>query len=219
LVPALGARGAAALQSAFISDTVRKARELSSQADCFLFLTDRSYLLPLPPEFHRLLQQGRDLGARLSRAFERLLANHRFAVIIGTDSPELSPLLLLRAMHELESSDAVLGPCPDGGFYLIGLRRAPRARRKGLFHSVRWGTSRAFRDMARNLSESGLITAVLEPLPDVDRPADFMLLRKKLKRHLALRRLAPATWRLISGKQKAESRKPFLRLLIPLSVR
>jgi len=71
--------------------------------------------------------------------------------------------------------------------------------------------------MARNLSESGLITAVLEPLPDVDRPADFMLLRKKLKRHLALRRLAPATWRLISGKQKAESRKQKALLKIAYS--
>lgn len=195
---ALGARGAAALQSAFISDTVRKARELSSQADCFLFITGRSDLFPSLPEWRRLRQQGRDLGARVGRAFVRLFAHHRFAVIIGTDSPELSPLLLRRAMRELETSDAILGPCPDGGFYLIGLRRLPRARRKGLFHGIRWGTSRAFRDMLRKLSERSLMTAVLEPLPDVDRPADLMLLRKKLKRHLALRRLAPATWRFIS---------------------
>jgi hypothetical protein len=61
--------------------------------------------------------------------------------------------------------------------------------------------------MLRNLTERGLITAVLEPLPDVDRPADLTSLRKKLERHRALRRLAPAAWRLISGKQKAESRK------------
>ncbi len=202
---ALGARGAAALQSAFISDTVRKARKLSSLADCFLFVTGGSDLFPSLAECRLVRQQGRDLGARLSRAFARLFRNHRAAVIIGTDSPELSSRLLRQAMRELETSDAVLGSCPDGGFYLIGLRRSPRARWKGLFHSIRWGTSRAFRDMARNLSERGLITADLEPLLDVDRPADLVLLREKLQRRRSLRRLAPATWRLISGKQKAET--------------
>lgn len=120
-------------------------------------------------------------------------------VVIGTDSPLLTPRILRLALDELRVCDAVLGPCPDGGYYLIGLRaRADQNMRalgrRGVFARVRWGSAFAFRDTLRNLVRSGLSCSVLEPLGDVDRPPDWRRLARELARSPVARRLAPATW-------------------------
>lgn len=140
-------------------------------------------------------QQGADLGERLGRAFRLLLTHHPRALVMGTDSPTLGAHRLRQALRELSCCDAVLGPCPDGGYYLIGLRRFSSA----LFRGVRWGTQFAFRDTLRNLTECHFSCSVLEPLPDVDHPADFRRLAKSLSSNLRLRRLAPATWSFVKG--------------------
>jgi len=196
LWPLLGQEGAAALQAALLSDAVRKAVALGGVAR-YLFVLARG---PLGFAGRRearaknhtytvAAQQGRDLGQRLERAFGRMLRQHGRVLVIGTDSPELSRRILRQALEELRCCDAVLGPCPDGGYYLIGLRRLKR----GLFRGVRWGTSFAFRDTLRNLTERHFSCSILEPLPDIDRPADFRLLSKSLSLSPQLRRLAPAT--------------------------
>jgi glycosyltransferase A (GT-A) superfamily protein (DUF2064 family) len=61
-------------------------------------------------------------------------------VVIGTDSPLLPPRFLREALAELQACDAVLGPCPDGGYYLIGSRRLDAST----FCGIRWSTPHAF---------------------------------------------------------------------------
>ena len=137
LIPLLGPRGAAELQSALILDTTRKVSKLARSAARWLFLAGGAF-----PDFPDrnlwtvVQQRGRDLGERVERAFRQVLRGHRAAVIVGTDSPLLSPRLMRLALAELRVCDAVLGPCPDGGFYLVGLRRIV----PGLFRGVRWST-------------------------------------------------------------------------------
>jgi glycosyltransferase A (GT-A) superfamily protein (DUF2064 family) len=137
------------------------------------------------------------LGGRLAHAFQKLLRRHAVAVVIGTDSPTLAPRVLRTARCELRVCDAVMGPSPDGGFYLIGLRRTERAKAGDLFRSVRWGSAFAFRDTLRNLLGHGLACSILEPCADVDRPEDFRRLVRELAGSRALRRGAPAVWRFV----------------------
>jgi uncharacterized protein len=194
LIPLLGAEGAARFQAALISDTIGKVATLRKSAAGYLFYSGAGAIeFPLRRslEYHR--QHGRDLGMRLARAFKFLLRTHGCAVIIGTDSPELAPRLLRQAFRELVVCDAVLGPCPDGGYYLIGLRRFD-AR---IFRKIRWGTRFAFRDTRQNLVHKNFSCSVLEKCPDVDRPADFKRLARDMKETRALRVLAPATWRFV----------------------
>lgn len=146
-------------------------------------------------------QRGPHLGERLQHSFRTLLRKHPLAVVIGTDSPELSVRTLLRAFRELHASDAVLGPCPDGGYYLVGMRRrggggiAQQSER--FFYGVRWGTLRALSDTLRSFTRHGLSCALLDPLEDIDRPEDFKRLKKRMAASRPLRRRAPATWQFV----------------------
>ncbi len=202
LAPLLGPEGAALFQATMVCDVVRKVASLRGVSP-YLFFAGRTPLAwmnchgsrPEMKSYALVPQQGADLGERLERAFRQLLGCHPCALVIGTDSPALSPRRLRQALRELRCCEAVLGPCPDGGYYLIGLRRFTR----DLFRDVRWGTSFAFRDTLRNLVERRLSCSVLEPLPDVDRPADFWRLSKALSLSPQLRRLAPATWSFVNG--------------------
>lgn len=140
-------------------------------------------------------QRGKDFAERLARAFRDLLRTHPKAVFIGTDSPELSLRLLRRAIRELEACDAVLGPCPDGGYYVIGLRRFDAK----LFIGVRWGSRFTFRDTVRNLIRRRFSCSILDFCPDLDRPEDFTRWAREMKTRPSLRRLAPAAWRFVRG--------------------
>ena len=199
LAPLLGSEGAARLQAALLCDAVRKVAMLRGVAR-YLFFAGRAPSTwtncgRRPVASYMLMpQQGADLGERLAGAFRQMLGRHPSALVVGTDSPTLSAHRMRQALHELSCCDAVLGPCPDGGYYLIGLRRFSSE----IFCGVRWGTRFAFRDTLRNLIGRHFSCSVLEPLPDVDRPADLLRLAKSLSHRPELRRLAPATWSFVS---------------------
>lgn len=95
--------------------------------------------MPAAP-VHRVPQVQGDLGARMAAAFRYCFDRAAFPVLIGTDAPSLPMEWLERAWRALESSDLVLGPAKDGGYYLIGLR----AEQPALFADVAWGTDRVF---------------------------------------------------------------------------
>src|SRR4051794_38213113 len=82
------------------------------------------------------LQGGGDLGARLERIFCRALGIAPAAIVVGADSPMLTSDHLQHALRALVDYDAVIGPCYDGGFYLLALRKCPR----GLFSTLPWST-------------------------------------------------------------------------------
>lgn len=191
----LGPDGAADFHRALVLDALHKVAALKDDPARYVFTAGGS----LPEEmvsvgFERRRQQGRDLAQRLNRAFTELLRQHSRVVIIGTDSPTLVPSVLRLALRELRVADAVLGPCPDGGYCLIGLRRTCR----GLFSGLRLETEFAFADTLRSLLVHGFSCSVLEPCPDVDRPEDLAALKKSLIKSPAARRLAPQTWRFLS---------------------
>jgi len=199
LIPMLGANGAAELHRALVFDALHKVGKLKARADPYLFISGGEFPdETVPGVFEIRRQQGRGLAQRLDRAFADLLGRHPRAIIIGTDSPQLPPSTLRLALEELQTMDAVLGPCPDGGFYLIGLRRTAR----GLFNSVRMGTRFAFRDMLGNLLARGFSCSVLELYPDIDRPRDLAALKKSLAENPGLRRLMPHTRQFLAKRPK-----------------
>jgi uncharacterized protein len=77
----------------------------------------------------RLIEQGAgELGQRMGRIHAALLDRHDFALLVGADTPQLSPAMLAEAGEWLASEEArlVMGPARDGGFWLLGSNRSPR---------------------------------------------------------------------------------------------
>ncbi len=200
LIPLLGARGAAAFQVALISDAIRKVEGLGRRVAAYFFLAGggRTPVASWGSHTTLMVQRGAGLGERLERAFRQLLCRHGSAVIIGTDSPTMPPQTLREALGELRFCDAVLGPCPDGGYYLIGLRRL----RLGMLRGIRWGSAFAFRDTLRQLLQQGFSCSVLGTFRDVDRPGDVERLRRALVQRRGARRVAPSTWRFFKQYSK-----------------
>ncbi len=121
-------------------------------------------------------QSGDDLGQRLSRALAGC-EPERPMVILGADSPDLPIECVREAFRVLHAgAHGVLGPTPDGGYYLIGLRR-PHPE---LFRNIPWSTDRVLRETMDRAHEAGVRLHVLEPWSDVDRIDDLRQLRRRL---------------------------------------
>lgn len=114
--------------------------------------------------------QGRgDLGDRMGRIFR--CAGQGPLVIIGADIPGITPKHIGEAFDALADHDAVVGPAPDGGYWLIGLRRGTRAVPKTLFQNVRWSSAHTLEDTLKSLG--GLRVAQIATLRDVDTASDL----------------------------------------------
>lgn len=74
----------------------------------------------LPRGFEVVPQRGAALDERLAHAFADIGGP---AVVIGMDTPQVTPDVLTRAARALGDGDAVFGPAADGGWWLLGLRR------------------------------------------------------------------------------------------------
>lgn len=137
------------------------------------------YFRALAPDFDLLLQNGSDLGERLNAALSHCLANgFERAVIMDSDSPTLPPEYAARALSALDENDVVLGPCVDGGYYLIGLKKSsPR-----LFLEVKMSTPFVVRDTLELARAEGLRTALLPEWYDIDTVSELEQLRAELSR-------------------------------------
>ena len=121
----------------------------------------------LPPGFELVPQCEGGLGARLAAAFA---GRERPALLIGMDTPQVSPELLGESLQRLRSpgTDAVLGMAEDGGYWAIGLRQ-PRA---DVFDGVPMSRADTGAHQRRRLDQLGLTVGELPPLRDVDRFED-----------------------------------------------
>jgi uncharacterized protein len=115
-----------------------------------------------------MMRQGEgDLGARMRRLFTRLPPGP--VVVVGSDTPSIRPAHIALAFRLLGQADAVFGPAPDGGYWLVGLKRTPRLLAP--FARVRWSGPHALSDTRANLK--GKRVALAACLSDVDRAEDL----------------------------------------------
>jgi rSAM/selenodomain-associated transferase 1 len=178
LIPALGAAGAAVLHERLVDHALATAVEAAVGPVELCGAPDVSHpALVALARLHgaALADQGPgDLGERMLAAFRRTLAGAPAAVLIGSDCPALTAQHLRAAAAALTGGDdAVLAPAEDGGYVLIGLKRAPAA----LFERMRWGESAVMAETRARLAALGLRSRELETLWDVDRPEDLARLR------------------------------------------
>jgi uncharacterized protein len=179
LCPPLLPGDAAALAECFLLDRIEQLGEVRDGDPMVAFAPpDReAELRRIVPAGVRLVrQQGADLGARLDRVLSDLLAEgYRGAIAVDADSPTLPTAYLDHACAALidDTADVVLGPCEDGGYYLIGLRHPAAA----LFAAMPWSTSAVASETIARARRLGLRLSLLSTWFDVDRGEDLARLR------------------------------------------
>lgn len=128
--------------------------------------------LTLPADVDRRRQIGPDFGSRLSSAVERTFAEQDGPVVlVGSDVPDLEARHLRRTLEILDEDpdSVVIGPSPDGGFYLLAAARPLAAT----LSEVQWRCRRTLRSLKRALRRRGRKVVLLPPLADLDRRADL----------------------------------------------
>lgn len=120
-----------------------------------------------PRHFTRIAQGQGDLGARMARIMRERPPGP--VCIIGADIPGIRRRHIVGAFKKLGRYQGVFGPAPDGGYWLVGMKRA--MGQNGAFENVRWSTKHALADSRASLK--GMKIAMIDQLQDVDTVQDL----------------------------------------------
>lgn len=177
LIPTIGAHAAAVLQERLTERAVTTALTANvgpvtlwcapdSTHTTFLKLVGRMRIALKP-------QPEGDLGARM---FAATAACNGPALVIGTDCPALTEVHIRRAANALrDGADVILIPAEDGGYVLIGTRKAHPA----LFADIHWGTKTVLAETRARIIGLRLVLAERPPLWDVDTENDIARLERE----------------------------------------
>ena len=180
LCPPLSLEEATALHSSFVMDTIERISKVlgKSLIDHFVACDpsiEHPFFKTLRSKYRiELLQQrGQDLGDRMVGTMQELFTrDYSCVIIIGSDLPTFPTREISRAFRLLDEHDCVLGPCPDGGYYLIGLRQ----QCPDLFSNIPWGTEAVLDRTKEKAVAHNLKLGFTDPCSDVDTPEDLCVL-------------------------------------------
>jgi len=116
-------------------------------------------------------QKGNTLGERMSNAFQQTLQRKdcKRCIIIGTDCPEIDATLIESVFEILKEKDIVIGPCKDGGYYLLGMSGFV----PDLFVDIDWSTDQVFIQTMEKVQKNNLSCSILKILTDIDTQEDL----------------------------------------------
>jgi len=146
----------------------------------------------LPADFSLLPQRGENFGERLFFAAEDLFkCGFDSVCLIDSDSPTIPAENFAKAMEllSLPGNHIVLGPCDDGGYYLIGLKQL----HQGVFEQIDWSTERVLEQTIRRATQIGVGVHKLPRGLDVDDHAALRRLCSELLGKNARDNVAPQT--------------------------
>jgi rSAM/selenodomain-associated transferase 1 len=109
---------AARIARAALSDTVDAVN--AAPAARRVLLLDGDY--PAPRGWAVVAQRGEGLGRRLANGMADSARAATATVLLGMDTPQVTPALLATVTDHLSNSDGVLGMAADGGWWVLALR-------------------------------------------------------------------------------------------------
>ena len=116
-------------------------------------------------KFEKRLQVQGDLGEKMKAAFREVFeAGFEKAIIIGSDCPEISNVIIDDAFHHLDNYDVVLGPANDGGYYLMGMNTL----HDSIFDLKAWSTDQVISETVSRILQSNLSFSLIQELVDID---------------------------------------------------
>ncbi len=192
LTPFLTSSDAAKLQKAFILDLLDMTKQLAGTdavepAIACAPVIEHPFFKSCGATYNLgfLCQKGHDLGERMHNAFLwGFEKGFEKIVIIGCDSPTLPLDFIRQAFEKLSSTDLVIGPGLDGGYYLIGATQRSDTKQQGfsaLFTGINWGTESVLTKTLERLNTQKYNYDLLPFWYDIDQPSDLAFLKEHLK--------------------------------------
>lgn len=169
LAAAIGAELAAEIYQEFIHRTLKLSLPVKLAARFVTFTPvekEHPFKTLFPGPWQWFAQtDSPNLGVRIHHAIQNVQQRgYSHVLTIGSDSPSLPSVYLEQAAAALLNHDLVLGPASDGGYYLIGLKSAPRE----LFSAIDWSTERVLAQTLQRAAQLHLSVYQLPPWYDVD---------------------------------------------------
>jgi rSAM/selenodomain-associated transferase 1 len=214
LSPGVSAADAAGLYRCFLLDRIKGVSAMDG-VDRGVAYTPKEAagtfsVLPLDG-FELFPQRGADLGERLNNIFQDKLATGYDAVtIVDSDSPDLPNRLIRESLRLLMSKQAevVFGPCHDGGYYLVGMRK-PHPE---LFRDIPWSTASVLSVSLEKSQRLGLDVKLLSFWNDLDTFEDLVEFYDKYKDRPTFNDGAGAeTFAFLSRLEKLNQHQPWVR--------
>lgn len=182
MMPLLSPQQCAKLHICFLKDIIKECEKC--KANIFVCYTpdedkQKRYLKEvLGIQYGYLPQRGDHLGERMFRAFEEVFAmGYEECILIGTDVPELRSGDLMQAFEVLKTQEVVFGKTHDGGYYLVGMKKA----RREAFGLDRYGHGAVLEETIKALSQAGITVGYSKKLWDMDTPSDLKEYRKRMR--------------------------------------
>lgn len=116
-------------------------------------------------------QEGATFGERFAGAIRSALGRGGPVIAVGADIPGLCARHVAMAAAQVreDPESVVIGPSPDGGFYLLASSRPL----DDVLAAVRWCGGEARSSLLVALKRARCRVVLLEPLADLDTPADL----------------------------------------------
>ena len=170
------------VQQRILQDSFVKFQPLSeSGVDLYLAYSDEGdpteLLTALTKCFHSFQQHGKTIGERMNHAMKYVLKmGYEQIILTGSDIPNLNTSTIQAAFNQMR--DVVLGPSPDGGYYLVGCTQSIDLT--PIFETnIGWGKSEVLKETLRLLTDFDV--TLLASLQDIDYPSDLKGIRNDLK--------------------------------------
>ncbi len=199
LAQGIGQEAATAYYQETLKILLSRFADLSVPAKVVVYLAPTDSIATFATRFACNLevrpQCSGNLGERLSQAFQDSPGD---CLVIGSDMPELKEEHIQKALQALKTHDVTMGPCPDGGYYLLGAHQYHPA----LFQDMPWSTS-DLQDATREaVRQEGLSFVELPELSDVDYLEDLQALAARLPHADPM---GPAVHRALAALPKSSS--------------
>jgi uncharacterized protein len=154
------------LYCCFLEDISAMTRRVKAQA-IIMYSGPEGVSFSDFPGVKCILQQGNNIGERMHNAFLDVFAlGFESCVLTGSDSPDLPAILVNDAFDKLESTDIVIGPSADGGYYLIGCKR--RSLNPSIFHDINWSTNEVYTETIKCFNKTEFQYLQLQQWTDID---------------------------------------------------
>jgi rSAM/selenodomain-associated transferase 1 len=180
MIPDINPSNVSKIYQGFLLDKIEQISGISGNDNYIAYtpISAKAFFKNIVPDNFTLLpQRGKDLGERLSNISNMLFEKGYGKVIItNSDSPNLPSDFISSSLNYLDEKDIVLGPCEDGGYYLVGLNQ----HEPEIFMDIPWSTSQVTKITKQKAIARGRSIFLNKKWYDVDTKEDLIRLKNDL---------------------------------------